>query len=66
MNEDTKKVGLTEQDAKSEHLAEQDLDSVAGGGSENVRDIDVVVKKRPSGALDVNTPTAPAPPSSGI
>jgi hypothetical protein len=49
MSEETKKVEQTEQEAKAAEVSEQDLDSVSGGGSE-IGDIDVVVKKKPSGS----------------
>ena len=45
MSEQTKKVDQIEQDAKASELSEQDLDEVAGGGTD-IDGIDVVVKKK--------------------
>ena len=52
MNEQTKKIEPTEQEAKASELAEQDLDQVAGGGVNDVKGIDIIVKKKPSGNPD--------------
>ena len=49
MSEQTNKVEQIEQEAKASELAEQNLDEVAGGGSE-IGDIDVIIKKKPSGS----------------
>jgi hypothetical protein len=51
MSEETKKVEQAEQEANAAELSERDLDSVAGGGSENIGGIDIIVKKKPSGNL---------------
>ena len=49
MSEQTKKVEQIEQEAKASELAEQDLDEVAGGGTD-IGDIDIVIRKKPSGS----------------
>ena len=49
MSEESKKTEQSKQEAKAAELVEQDLDGVAGGGAE-IGDIDVVVKKKPSGS----------------
>ena len=50
MNEETKKIEPTEQEVKASELSEQDLDQVAGGTNNDVRGIDIIIKKKPSGA----------------
>jgi hypothetical protein len=53
MSEETKKVEQIEQEAKQDvkgvkptELSEQDLEKVAGGSSENIGGIDIVVRKK--------------------
>ena len=46
MNEETKKIEPTEQKAKASELSEQELDNVAGGTSNDVKGIDIIVRKK--------------------
>ena len=48
MNEQTKKIEPTEQEVKASELSEQDLDQVAGGTNNDVKGIDIIVKKKPT------------------
>jgi hypothetical protein len=56
MSEETKKIEQTEQEVKASELSEQELDSVAGGASNDVKGIDIIVKKKPSGNPDKTNP----------
>ena len=47
MNEETKKIEPTEQKAKASELSEQELDYVAGATSNDVKGIDIIIKKKP-------------------
>ena len=49
MNEETKKIEPTEQKAKASELSEQDLDNVAGGGVNDIKGIDIIVKNKLTG-----------------
>ena len=46
MSEETKKIEQPEQEVKASELSEQELDNVDGGGSNAVRGIDIIVKKK--------------------
>ena len=46
MSEESKKVEQPEQEAKASELSEQELDNVAGGASNAVKGIDIIVKKK--------------------
>ena len=48
MSKESKKIEQTEQEVKASELSEQDLDQVAGGGVNDVKGIDIIVKKNPT------------------
>ena len=46
MSEESKKIEKIEQEAKAPELSEQELDSVAGGDANDVKGIDIIVRKK--------------------
>jgi hypothetical protein len=46
MSKETKKIEKTEQEVKPTELSEQELDSVAGGTIDDVKGIDIIIKKK--------------------
>ena len=48
MKEETTKPGQAQEESKAD-LADQDLDTVAGGGAHDIDGIDVTIIKKPGG-----------------
>ena len=46
MSEETTMIEQIEQEAKASELSERELDNVAGGAADDVRGIDIIVKKK--------------------
>ena len=49
MSEETKKQDQPQKPANAAELDEQDIDNVTGGATNDVKGIDIIVKKKPSG-----------------
>lgn len=61
MNEELKKQDQPKEPSNGAELEEQDIDQVSGGSTNNVRGIDIIVKKKPSGNITpLNPPSGSA------
>ena len=54
MSEETKKQDQSKEAVNAAELDEQDIDKVSGGASNDVKGIDIIVKKKPSGSASAS------------